>query len=150
MSDVTAPTEGSAAPEGTAHVETVVMDTEYLIDCPRCQVTMEKVLFDEFQVDRCPQCLGIWFDMLEQDQLKKLPGAETIDVGAETATPNEEGRLLNCPKCRVRMYITRDPQQGHIVYEKCNVCYGVYFDAGEFTDFKNITFMEYLKNLFNS
>lgn len=135
---------------GTATTETVEVAPEFLIDCPRCQVTMDKILFNEYQVDRCPQCLGIWFDMLEQDELKKLPGAEQIDIGAETATPDDEGRILNCPKCKVRMYITRDPQQSHIVYEKCNVCYGVYFDAGEFTDFKTLTLMEYLKGLFSA
>lgn len=118
------------------------------VSCPKCHVEMGRVTFQEIEVDRCPQCHGIWFDLMEHEELKKLPGAESIDAGARTAVVSQEKRDLDCPRCKTRMLITRDPQQLHLVYEKCSICYGVFFDAGEFTDFKDVTILEFLRGMF--
>jgi uncharacterized protein len=118
------------------------------VTCPKCQVEMGKVHFQEVEVDRCPQCHGLWFDLMEHEELKKLPGAESIDLGAKKATVSQEPRELDCPRCKTRMLITRDPQQPHLVFEKCSICYGVFFDAGEFKDFKDVTILEFLRGLF--
>lgn len=118
------------------------------VSCPKCQVEMTRVAFEEVEVDRCPQCQGIWFDLMEHEELKKLPGAEKIDTGAKTASVSPEPRELDCPRCKTKMLVTRDPQQPHLVFEKCSICYGVFFDAGEFSDFKNVTFLEYLRGMF--
>ena len=37
--------------------------------------------------------------------------------------------------------------QTHIAYEACTVCYGVYFDAGEFTDYKHETLADWFRGL---
>lgn len=118
------------------------------VSCPKCHVEMGRVTFQEIEVDRCPQCQGLWFDLMEHEELKKLPGAESIDAGARTASVSQEPRDLDCPRCKTKMLITRDPQQPHLVFEKCTICYGVFFDAGEFTDFKTVTILEYLRGLF--
>jgi hypothetical protein len=44
-----------------------------------------------------------------------------------------------------RMSSTHDTDQPHIVFEKCSACSGVFFDAGEFTDFQEYTLAERLK-----
>jgi uncharacterized protein len=123
-------------------------DLTSTVTCPKCQVEMGRVHFQEIEVDRCPKCHGLWFDLMEHEELKKLPGAETIDAGAKTASVSPEPRELDCPRCKTKMLITRDPQQPHLVFEKCAVCYGVFFDAGEFTDFKSVTILEFLRGLF--
>ncbi|GAB4461248.1 MAG: hypothetical protein OHK0029_26280 [Armatimonadaceae bacterium] len=125
--------------------------------CPKCRsvkVQMERVSFQEVEVDRCPQCLGIWFDLQEHETLRalpgsELPGSERIDTGAAGAVVTEDSQQLDCPRCRARMYTTRDPEQTHLVFEKCSVCYGVFFDAGEFTDFKQVTILERIRSLFS-
>ena len=41
-----------------------------------------------------------------------------------------------------------DHNQPHIKFESCTVCYGVFFDAGEFRDYKELTLTESVKRLF--
>jgi Zn-finger nucleic acid-binding protein len=41
-----------------------------------------------------------------------------------------------------------DHKQPHIWYETCHSCFGVFFDAGEFRDFKEETLADYFKDLF--
>ncbi len=38
--------------------------------------------------------------------------------------------------------------QPHIAYESCGFCHGVFFDAGEFKDFREETFGEKLRASF--
>jgi Zn-finger nucleic acid-binding protein len=118
------------------------------VKCPKCKnATMAKVLFQGVEVDRCPKCSGIWFDLLEQEDLRKKKGSESVDVGARKAKLTSQGQKLDCPKCHTRMSPTHDARQPHIVFEKCSACYGVFFDAGEFADLKKTTFKEFLKDL---
>ena len=51
--------------------------------CPKCEHDLEVVSYNDIEVDRCTNCFGIWFDHREQDELKKLQGAESIDIGDE-------------------------------------------------------------------
>jgi hypothetical protein len=41
-----------------------------------------------------------------------------------------------------------DHHQPHIHFESCTVCYGVFFDAGEFRDYKEQTLGESIGRLF--
>ncbi len=45
----------------------------------------------------------------------------------------------------LRMVVNGQP---HIRYEACPVCYGTYFDAGEFTDFKEESLTDLIKTVF--
>jgi uncharacterized protein len=51
------------------------------MECPKCQAQMEVVQFEEVEVDRCVRCGGLWFDVLEHEELRDRSGAETIDTG---------------------------------------------------------------------
>ncbi len=51
------------------------------MECPKCSSGMEKVMFHHVEVDRCTNCEGIWFDILEHEELKTIAGSESIDVG---------------------------------------------------------------------
>jgi len=115
--------------------------------CPKCGSLMEKVVFEKIEVDRCTNCKGIWFDMLEHEELKKLNGAESIDTGdPETGREYNKIDSIICPKCNSKMIRMVDRSQPHIWYESCGVCYGIFFDAGEFTDFKNHTIFDFFKS----
>ncbi len=35
----------------------------------------------------------------------------------------------------------------HIGYEACTVCYGMFFDAGEFKDYKEETVLDFFRDL---
>jgi Zn-finger nucleic acid-binding protein len=109
---------------------------------------MEKIEFDDVAVDRCTLCKGIWFDALEQDTLKTADGSEEIDSGdPEVGKLFDKEDNVNCPVCNIPMLKMVDPDQTHIHYESCSVCYGAFFDAGEFTDLKFRTFKDFFRDL---
>ena len=117
--------------------------------CPKCKSKMEKVNYQNIKVDRCTICKGIWFDMLEHEELKKISGSESIDSGDPGLgkTFNEMDKI-NCPKCAAKMIRMVDVKQSHIWFEGCKVCYGFFFDAGEFTDYKEENIFDFFKSVF--
>jgi uncharacterized protein len=119
------------------------------MQCPKCKASMERVNFEGVEVDRCTGCRGIWFDFQEQKQLKSMKGAAAIDTGDKAAGQkmNEVSRI-NCPKCGTLLTHMVDVEQNHIAYEACPHDYGVFFDAGEFTDYSQKTLLESLRQLF--
>jgi Zn-finger nucleic acid-binding protein len=120
------------------------------IQCPKCQGSLETVVYSDIEVDRCTNCKGIWFDSLEAQTLKNIEGSERIDVGSP-ATGSEFNSVedINCPKCGTQMTKMVELKQTHIWYEKCPVCYGIWFDAGEFKDFKEEGVLDIFKDIFS-
>ena len=37
--------------------------------CPKCGETLEEILFQEIQVERCPECQGVWLDHGELERI---------------------------------------------------------------------------------
>ncbi|MHC4741470.1 MAG: zf-TFIIB domain-containing protein [Planctomycetota bacterium] len=117
--------------------------------CPKCGSDMEKVEYASIEVDRCTGCKGIWFDMLEHEHLKAIEGSESIDIGdAKVGRESDIIGRIDCPSCGAGMVRMVDNKQPHIRYEACTTCYGVYFDAGEFKDYKEETILDFFKDLF--
>lgn len=111
--------------------------------CPKCQGEFEKISFSNIEVERCTSCLGLWFDMLEKEDLMKIEGSEAIDIGDEqVSSRNSQVRDIDCPSCGQAMIPMVDKTQFHIKYEACPTCYGTFFDAGEFRDLKEFTVLE--------
>ncbi|MCP3924594.1 MAG: zf-TFIIB domain-containing protein [Desulfobacterales bacterium] len=117
--------------------------------CPKCESEMEKIVFQTIEIDRCNSCKGIWFDSLEYEELKKIRNSERLDSGSPTEGKefNKIDRI-NCPKCRTLMIKMVDKDQPNISYESCSVCYGAFYDAGEFKDSLNPCFFKRVKNFF--
>jgi Zn-finger nucleic acid-binding protein len=106
---------------------------------------MERVITEGGEVDRCTSCKGIWFDILEYEDLQKY--AKAIDVGSEeTGMKYNKTDRINCPVCPntplVRMV---DNDQPHIWFESCSTCHGRFFDAGEFRDLSEKTISDFIK-----
>ena len=113
------------------------------MQCPKCDAEFEKVVFHDIEVDRCTGCRGLWFDMLEKEDLVKIKGSESIDVGPDQVGESYDlQRDINCPVCHQKMIPMVDKDQFHIHYESCATCYGTFFDAGEFRDLKDQTVAE--------
>ncbi|MBN1799833.1 MAG: zf-TFIIB domain-containing protein [Spirochaetales bacterium] len=116
--------------------------------CPKCDSEMEKVEYEGVKIERCKKCKGIWFDAFEKDELKAKPGSESVDSGdKETGKAYNKKKQVNCPKCLTPLTRKADVRQKHIIYEYCDTCHGVFFDAGEFTDFKQETILDYIKRI---
>ena len=130
-------------------IETNEISTdERVLNCPKCKSAMEKVLFDQFIIDRCTACKGLFFDALEKEHLEQMRGSESIDIGATRAENRDQRVRIDCPKCHTPMIRMVDRQQPHIWYESCPVCYGLFFDAGEFRDHKEHKVLNSFKDLF--
>ncbi|MDH3220895.1 MAG: zf-TFIIB domain-containing protein [Gammaproteobacteria bacterium] len=113
------------------------------MNCPKCSSKFEQISFGEIEVERCLGCQGLWFDMLEKEDLVKIAGSETIDIGDDQVGDEYDSlQDIRCPHCTVKMLPMVDKDQVHIKYESCPICYGTFFDAGEFRDLKEHTILE--------
>jgi len=111
--------------------------------CPKCQSQFETITFQEIEVDRCLGCRGLWFDMLEKEDLVRIEGSEAIDIGSDQVGKKyRDMEDVKCPHCKVEMLPMVDKDQFHIKYESCPICYGTFFDAGEFRDLKENSVLE--------
>jgi Zn-finger nucleic acid-binding protein len=115
--------------------------------CPKCRSPLEQIGFHGIFFDRCGGCKGIWFNSTAHKALKKIRGSESIDTGSAMEGHRMDGMAeAACPVCGKIMITMRDRYQPHIRYEACMSGDGVFFDAGEFRDFKS----ENLGDFFNS
>lgn len=124
------------------------------MQCPKCEAVMHLIEYGGISVDRCSQCNGLWFDMLEHEHLKALEGSESIDIedprgalGKQGAKVKDDRIPIDCPVCSIPLLRMVDREQPHIWYEACATCFGVFFDAGEFRDFKEKTVLDFFRDL---
>ncbi len=117
------------------------------MQCPKCQSPFEEVEVGQVTVQRCTRCRGLWLDRKKHEYLKTVDGSEEIDIGDPIIGRdfNEIDQYL-CPECSTAMIRMVVPDQHHIWYESCSSCAGVFFDAGEFSDYKEKTILDYLRD----
>lgn len=120
------------------------------MECPKCHSSMEEhtlsTLGGGVTVDRCTSCKGMWFDVGEAEALKDKWMSDYIDSGdPEVGREHNKIRDIDCPRCGKQMQQMNDPVQSHIQYEACGD-HGMYFDAGEFTDYKYETLMDIFRD----
>lgn len=119
------------------------------MQCPKCSSEMKEAEYKGTKYDQCKGCGGLWFNTLEAEDLVEVGGASAIDTGdMKKGCELNKKRAINCPVCNVRMHRVHDLQQPHIQLETCGVCKGTFFDAGEFKDFCEETFMDSIKDRF--
>jgi Zn-finger nucleic acid-binding protein len=105
--------------------------------CPKCRAAMAPVRMAETEIDRCTGCGGLWFDMLEQEDLRAVPGADVLDSGDRSlAARYDRVGLVRCPVDDQIMVRLVDRARPSLWFESCPLCYGVFFDAGEFAEFR--------------
>jgi uncharacterized C2H2 Zn-finger protein len=106
---------------------------------------------------RCNDCGGIFCRKKTLELLQKLwvmwPSSDprTIDTGT-TDIGREWNALaeVSCPSCDSPMLRTAVPEQPHIEIERCPACEGVFFDAGELTDLRYVTLVDFIRKLLHS
>lgn len=118
-----------------------------IIACPKCAAAMEQVTVGEVEIDRCRGCGGLWLDAMEKERL--LASKESVDA-ADTGEQKVGKELddqtnIHCPRDRSRMFHMVDLRQRHVGYESCQICGGVFLDAGELHDLANFTLLERIR-----
>ncbi len=106
------------------------------LQCPKCKSPMDPVQIEQTQVDRCTSCRGLWFDALEDQDIRGTEAAETLDIPTVGPHPAQEPKhdesAIDCPRCKTRMIHMVDRLGRRIQYESCPRCHGKFLDAGEF------------------
>ena len=116
--------------------------------CPKCTGTLTPITIGEdINAHRCDTCFGLWSQPDELLRMQKEWMSEAlVDVGNPKI-----GAALNkvknppCPLGHGPMQTRADPDQPHICFEECETCGGIFLDAGEFTDLKFNTLLDWLK-----
>lgn len=108
--------------------------------CPRCDVrlrTIDLKLNGTFLIERCDQCLGLFFDPNELETLLEatVTNVFTIDRnrldGINTAKNDEYGvSYIKCPVCRAIMNRINFGTRSGVVIDRCKN-HGVWLDGGE-------------------
>ena len=117
--------------------------------CPKCKNEMKPNQYKGVEYDQCKECSGLWFDALGAEELVEVKDARQIDTGdAKQGAKLNKTWVVKCPKCTVPMMPVHDFEQPHIQLEACPTCHGTFFDAGEFKDFCEETFLDRVKDRF--
>jgi Zn-finger nucleic acid-binding protein len=109
---------------------------------------MRAMQVERTEVDRCTACEGLWFDALEENDFREKSSIDTLDPpGAVAAAGRNEQRRVDCPRCHSPMIRMLDRRTRSVWYESCPVCYGKFFDAGEFRAIQPRTMMDVLRGM---
>ncbi len=116
--------------------------------CPKCTSQMKLIQFQGYEVDRCANCKGLWFDKLEYEELKVAENPQILDVGdANVGKQFNKVDNIQCSHCQCDLIKMEPDNQPGICYDGCPECNGVFFDAGEFKDFLRKDIILSFKNL---
>ncbi len=66
---------------------------ERIRKCPICNVEMKKIERHEVILDRCPNCLGLWFDKGELDKLVEFRKAQHKEYEKKTYEKPRPGNI---------------------------------------------------------
>ncbi len=113
--------------------------------CPRCDKNLENLVIGEspsFAVERCPECLGLFFDPGELEMALDHFVTHVYDIdfqrigqlcGDERRSGQFDGevRYLKCPRCRTLMMRRNFGTRSGVIIDTCKAC-GAWLDGGEF------------------
>lgn len=103
------------------------------------------------EIDRCPECGGVWFDDAELDKYldarMKVPGLGPAPAEKAAELDAKRG---NCPRCAV--LLDRRPARSNprITVDSCAKCSGTWLDGAELADAagKGVPFADRMKAMF--
>ncbi|MFH2009786.1 MAG: zf-TFIIB domain-containing protein [bacterium] len=103
------------------------------MNCPKCKVEMSAHTVVGIEVDKCPDCEGIYFDQGELDQLLTQGAPEGTDNPEYSAISDQKDMELGtCPRCDQEMEPYLGPR--NLRLDRCNDCNAVFLDQGELSE----------------
>ena len=120
-----------------------------VLKCPKCaDAALASVKGEGVEVDRCPACGGIWFDV---NELEHALEARHSGLTMRIPKPVDEvadAKKADCPECRTPMIKLNSLSKPKVVMDACKVCHGRWLDGGEFERLKGQGFVDRLKGIF--
>ena len=98
------------------------------MNCPRCDGELRNENYKGVEVDRCPNCEGMWLDYGELDQLEDTVFDKDEFKGSLKFRSFESE--LACPKCGGRMQLF-NYRAYDLELDFCEQGHGTWLDAGE-------------------
>ena len=98
------------------------------LKCPRCEANLELEKHKGLDVDRCPECKGMWLDHHELGHLEDT----VVEAGFAKGTMwmRSFGSDLVCPRCSEHMNWFRY-RRFDLEIDHCPQEHGFWLDAGE-------------------
>ena len=98
-------------------------------------------------IDRCTECMGLYFDHLIRADVHLLDGLQ-IDTGdPEIGAEFDDTVYVDCPKCDRIMEQRKIEAPVEIRFELCPSCNATFLDAGELTRYLDKDHREEFKAL---
>ena len=102
--------------------------------CPVCRQPMIIVEHHRIELDYCPKCAGVWFDVSELELLVHGAGLPEADFSPGTLLRRpevkESPQVRKCPLCHRKMKAVAIGEPG-ITIDVCTRGEGLWFDGGE-------------------
>ena len=102
------------------------------MNCPKCKnVALQKnrVKSRNLELDRCPECKGLWFDENEFETLLGRKAHKELTVPAYAIEKHNE----SCPRCESILYEFCYPGTMTLV-DVCKDCNGIWLDNNEWKE----------------
>ena len=121
------------------------------MQCPKCEGELEAKTFGgRYEVQRCSACQGLWVHRGVLPEMKAQWMSDAVfDLGDAARGRELDEKSGTCPEpgCGKQLERVADEKQIHIHLDVCKDCDAVWFDAGEFTDWKHEDFLDVIKGL---
>ena len=111
--------------------------------CPNCDTKTELVILrghygNDFFVDQCQKCGGLWFDGTELFRAKPGEGERMTKLNLEKFRATHQIKAeLYCPRDGSRLELFKASNFPSLIeVERCNTCFGFWFNQGEFHDYQ--------------
>jgi Zn-finger nucleic acid-binding protein len=105
--------------------------------CHACKQQLKTELMQGQQVDRCPQCEGIFFDKGELGSIvhliKLYQGLHLEEEDIDSVPVAEHRRIVFCPQDQSEM-VPKDIMG--LTIDHCPECEGIWLDSGEIATLK--------------
>jgi Zn-finger nucleic acid-binding protein len=113
--------------------------------CPSCSQTMKELNYvrgADVAVDTCEACGGMWLDGGEIGQIQTLAQEQELPSlrllrSMWDMRCSLRGEARGCPKCDGK--VEKFDVDERVTLDLCNKCHGFWFDAGEITDYFELT-----------
>ena len=98
------------------------------MNCPRCNGPLDVIKYKGIEIDKCPNCQGMWLDYHELDELEDKTFAEDDRKGTLMYAVRDGD--ISCPKCNEPMKLFN--YRGYnLPVDVCENYHGFWLDKGE-------------------
>ncbi len=98
------------------------------MNCPRCNAPLDVTKYKDIEIDRCPNCQGMWLDYHELDEMEDKTFAEDDRKGMLMYADRDGD--ISCPKCDSTMKIF-NYRAYNLPIDVCENDHGFWLDKGE-------------------